>query len=109
MKPLMCLLIFSLSAAAAPPVGRDVDIIASDGTRLKATYVATARPGPAVLLMHMCITTRTAWEPVAQQLGAAAEVAVSARLPAGRIAIPAATDARSECQRTGPRLTKAER
>lgn len=37
MKPLMCLLIFSLSAAAAPPVGRDVDIIASDGTRLKGT------------------------------------------------------------------------
>ena len=78
MKPLMLLLIFSSSAAAvvaaaaaAPPVGRDVDIIASDGTGLKATYFAAARPGPAVLLMHMCITTRTSWEPVAQQLSAA--------------------------------------
>jgi alpha-beta hydrolase superfamily lysophospholipase len=72
MKPLMLLLIVSSSAAAAaPPVGRNVDIIASDGTGLKATYFGAARPGPAVLLMHMCITTRASWELVAQQLSAA--------------------------------------
>src|SRR5437870_3921378 len=59
------------SSAAAPPVRRDVNIIASDGTDLKATYVAAVRPGPAVLLMQMCITTRTSWEPVARQLSAA--------------------------------------
>ena len=70
MKLLILLLLFAPSAAAAPPGGRDVDIIASDGTALKATYFA-ARPGPAVLLMHMCITTRTSWEPVAEQLRAA--------------------------------------
>ena len=72
MKPLLLLLIFASSAAAAaPPAGRDVDIIASDGTGLKATYFAAARPGPAVLLLHMCITTRESWEPVARQLSAA--------------------------------------
>src|SRR4030095_1597056 len=59
------------SGAAVPHAGRDVDIIAADGTGLKATFFAAARPGPAVLLMHMCITTRTSWEPVAQQLSAA--------------------------------------
>jgi dienelactone hydrolase len=72
MKPLVLLLLFASSAAAAaPPAGRDVDIIASDGTGLKATYFAAARPGPAVLLLHMCITTRESWEPVARQLSAA--------------------------------------
>src|SRR5437016_7819989 len=72
MKPLMLLLVLSWSAvAAAPPVGREVEIIASDGTSLKATYFAAARPGPAVLLMHMCITTRASWESVAKPLSAA--------------------------------------
>ncbi len=67
----LALLIFVSSAAAAPPAPRDVDIAAADGTRLKATYFAAARPGPAVMLMHMCIATRKSWEPVAQQLSAA--------------------------------------
>jgi dienelactone hydrolase len=71
MKRLILLLMFVSPAAAAPPAGRDVDIIAPDGIALKATYFAAARPGPAVLLMHMCITTRISWEPVAQQLSAA--------------------------------------
>ena len=71
MKLLALLLMFAWPAAAAPPAGRDVDIIAPDGIGLKATYFAAARPGPAVLLMHMCITTRTSWESVARQLSAA--------------------------------------
>lgn len=72
MKPLILLLMFaSTAAAAAPPTGRDVDIVAPDGITLKATYFAGVRPGPAVLLMHMCITTRTSWERVAQPLAAA--------------------------------------
>lgn len=64
-------LLVATSAAAAPPAPRDVDITAPDGTRLKATYFAAGRPGPAVLLLHMCITTRASWEPVAAQLSAA--------------------------------------
>ncbi len=72
MTPLMLLLMLSSPAAvASPPAGRDVEITSSDGTNLKGTYFAAARPGPAVLLMHMCNTTRSSWEPVAQQLGAA--------------------------------------
>lgn len=45
--------------------------MASDGTRLKATYFPAERPGPGVVLLHMCNTTRTSWEPVARQLSAA--------------------------------------
>jgi dienelactone hydrolase len=56
-------------AAEAPP--RDADITAPDGTMLKATYYAAAKPGPGVLLLHMCNSNRKAWEPVASQLGAA--------------------------------------
>jgi dienelactone hydrolase len=56
-------------AAEAPP--RDADITAPDGTILKATYYAAEKPGPAVLLLHMCNSNRKAWEPLARQLGAA--------------------------------------
>ncbi len=70
MNPVILALVFTSSAAAQPPP-RDVDIAAPDGTNLKATYFAAAEPGPAVLLMHMCITTRDSWTPVAQQLAAA--------------------------------------
>jgi dienelactone hydrolase len=56
-------------AAEAPP--RDADITAPDGTILKATYYAAAKPGPGVLLLHMCNSNRKAWEPLARQLGAA--------------------------------------
>lgn len=71
MKLLPLLLLVASSSAAAQPAPRDVDITVADGARLKATYFAAARPGPAVLLMHMCITTRTSWKPVAEQLSAA--------------------------------------
>jgi dienelactone hydrolase len=70
MKSLLFLLLIA-SSAAAEPAPKDVDIAAPDGTRLKTTYFAAERPGPAVLLMHMCITTRASWEPVARQLSAA--------------------------------------
>src|SRR4029453_14449525 len=55
-------------AAEAPP--RDADITAPDGTKLKATYYPAAKPGPGVLLLHMCNSNRQAWEPVATQLSA---------------------------------------
>ena len=55
-------------AGAAP---RDVALAASDGTLLKATYYAAEKPGPAVLLLHMCNTTRKSWEPLGPQLAAA--------------------------------------
>jgi dienelactone hydrolase len=63
--------LLAASTAWAQPTSRDVDLTAPDGTHLKATYFAADRPGPAVLLLHMCITTRASWEPVARQLAAA--------------------------------------
>ena len=56
--------------AAAPPP-RIVDVTAPDGAALKATYYAAAGPGPAVLLLHMCNTTRQSWDPVGRGLSAA--------------------------------------
>jgi dienelactone hydrolase len=57
--------------AAEPAAPRDLDVSAPDGTKLKATYYAAAQPGPGVLLLHMCNSSRQAWEPVGRQLSAA--------------------------------------
>ena len=65
-------LVAGLPAVAAEPAGpRPVDVSAPDGTKLKATYYAAAKPGPGVLLLHMCNSNRKAWEPVGRQLSAA--------------------------------------
>jgi dienelactone hydrolase len=50
---------------------KDIDILAPDGTKLRATFFAAAKPGPGVLLLHMCNTTRKSWEPVAVGLSEA--------------------------------------
>ncbi len=47
---------------------KDVDIVSADGTRLRATFYPAAHPGPGVLLLHMCNTTRKSWDPVAALL-----------------------------------------
>src|SRR5439155_4766378 len=54
-----------------PQAGRAVDLKASDGTILKASYFAAAKPGPAVLLYHQSNRTRKEWDMVARQLAAA--------------------------------------
>src|SRR6266849_3138047 len=54
-----------------PPAARVVDLKASDGTLLKASYFAAAKPGPGVLLLHQVNRTRKAWDAVAGQLAAA--------------------------------------
>jgi len=54
-----------------PPVVRVVDLKASDGTLLKATYFATAKPGPGVLLLHQSNRTRDSWDGLAGQLASA--------------------------------------
>ena len=56
---------------------REVTISAPDGTKLSATYYAAAKPGPAVLLLHMCNTTRRSWDPLAPKLAAAGIHALS--------------------------------
>src|SRR6476620_1491842 len=56
-----------LPAANAPHV---VDLKTPDGTILKGTYFAAAKPGPGVLLFHQSNRTRKSWEDVARQLAA---------------------------------------
>jgi dienelactone hydrolase len=74
----LVLLAFSSSALAqGSPAPRDVSIRAADGIDLKATYYAAAQPGPAVLLLHMCNSTRKSWEPLAPQLATAGIHALS--------------------------------
>ena len=48
---LLCALSCGVSAWSAERV---VDLTAGDGTKLKATYFAAAKPGPGVLLLHQC-------------------------------------------------------
>src|SRR5213078_3785098 len=60
-----------VSATSAEPSPRVVDLQASDGTVLKASYFAAAKPGPGVLLYHQSNRTRKEWDDVAHQLAAA--------------------------------------
>jgi dienelactone hydrolase len=74
---LSTLLFSSAAFAQSAPSPRDVTLSAPDGIELKATYYAAAQPGPAVLLLHMCNTTRRSWDPLAPQLAAAGIHALS--------------------------------
>jgi tetratricopeptide (TPR) repeat protein len=49
---------------------RVVDVKTTDGTILKASYFAAAKPGPGVLLFHQSNRTRKSWEDIARQLAA---------------------------------------
>lgn len=59
--------LFAATAAIAQEK-RNVTIAAPDGIKLKATYYRAAQPGPAVLLLHMCNSNRTAWDTLATDL-----------------------------------------
>jgi dienelactone hydrolase len=52
------------------PAARTVDLAASDGTKLKATYFAASKPGPGVILLHQCNQQRHSWDEVATHLAA---------------------------------------
>ena len=54
-----------------PSAPRVVELKAADGTVLKASYFAAAKPGPGVLLLHQFNRTRKAWDELADQLAAA--------------------------------------
>lgn len=74
---LSILLFSSAGFAQSAPPPKEVTLSAPDGIQLKATYYAAAQPGPAVLLLHMCNTTRRSWDPLAPQLAAAGIHALS--------------------------------
>jgi dienelactone hydrolase len=70
---LLVLLVSLLTLAATaqrPPAARVIDLKASDGTALKATYFAAAKSGPGVLLLHQCNRQRKVWDDLAGQLTA---------------------------------------
>jgi dienelactone hydrolase len=55
-------------AYSQTPSSKDVDITAPDGIKLRATFFFAGKPGPGVMLLHMCNTARKSWEPVAKEL-----------------------------------------
>ncbi len=59
------------ASAQPPPSARVIDLKASDGVGLKATYFSAAQPGPGVLLLHQCNRQRKVWDGLATQLAAA--------------------------------------
>jgi dienelactone hydrolase len=66
---LLVVLFFGVSCAAQDlPAPRVVDLKAADGTTLKATFFAAAKPGPGVLLLHQCNQQRKNWDELAGRL-----------------------------------------
>jgi dienelactone hydrolase len=65
-----CFVIFSRLGFAVPQE-RVIDLNAPDGTKLKASYFAAAKPGPGVLLLHQCNRQRKVWDGLAEQLAKA--------------------------------------
>jgi dienelactone hydrolase len=63
----MALLVAATGAAQqmSPQV---VSLHASDGTVLKATYFASGKPGPGVLLLHQCNQQRKLWDVLGERL-----------------------------------------
>ena len=73
--PRSVVLLFFLSCAcllsAQSASRKDLDVVAPDGIKLRATFFSAGKPGPAVMLLHMCNTDRKSWEPVALGLSQA--------------------------------------
>jgi dienelactone hydrolase len=69
---LLVMLFFGVSCKAQElPAPRIVDLKAQDGTTLKATFFAAAKPGPGVLLLHQCNQQRKNWDELAGRLAGA--------------------------------------
>lgn len=64
-----CALLFAGGVARADR-GTDVDLKAADGTKLKATYYPAGKPGPGIVLLHMCNSERKAWATLGPRLAA---------------------------------------
>src|SRR6266446_7490077 len=64
----VAILVAAAFAKETRNLGRAVDLKAPDGTILKASYFAAAKPGPGVLLFHQSNRTRKSWEDIARQL-----------------------------------------
>ncbi len=67
---LLCLGLALPPATMAAASGRHVELSASDGVRLAATYWSPGAPGPGVILLHMCNSSREAWYGLGPKLAA---------------------------------------
>lgn len=63
--------LFILAGMLSMAQSRIVDLKASDGTLLKATYFDSGKPGPGVLLLHQCNQQRKLWDVLGKRLAAA--------------------------------------
>jgi dienelactone hydrolase len=71
LRILLVSLVLGLTCAAqSSPAPRVVDLAASDGLNLKATYFSAGKPGPGVLLLHQCNRQRKVWDDLAGHLAA---------------------------------------
>ncbi len=68
MRFLMTAVAMVLMTCTASAASTDVDLVAGDGTVLKATYKSPGKPGPGMLLIHQCNQTRGMWDFLADQL-----------------------------------------
>jgi len=61
---LLAALVFARTSSAEPTKGAShvIDVKSPDGTILKGTYFAAAKPGPGVLLLHQVNRDRKSWE-----------------------------------------------
>ena len=64
-----CAALVATSTGAQPAV-KTVTLKGQDGIKLIGTYYAAAQPGPALLLLHQCNRTRTAWSKFAEAAAA---------------------------------------
>ena len=67
---LATLLLAASGMAQQPPAPRIVDLTAKDGTKLKASFFAAAKPGPGVIMLHQCNRQRKVWDELAGNLAA---------------------------------------
>ena len=70
MRSLGCALValLMLASLAAASSRTDLDIVGSDGVKLRATYTSPGEPGPAMLLIHQCNMDRSAWNDLTGKL-----------------------------------------
>ncbi len=70
----LCVLALMLSVSAhaqgKAPAPQVVDIKATGGVTLKATYYPSGRPGPGIVMLHACNKDRSSWTQVATDAAA---------------------------------------
>lgn len=59
------------AVSGAQTTKQDAELVAADGVKLKVSYYAAGKPGPAVLLLHQCNRDRSSWDGLATQMAAA--------------------------------------